>query len=277
MYMKKILALATAVAALAACAFGAQQQAPQKHRKVAVQTYSLNRFSLEESIEKLKGLGLDGVEIYPGQRLYKKGKQKFGPQMSKADRDKVKKMLADANLKVVSFGVTGANSERQIEQICEFAKDMGIERVLTESPIGLLPAWNEIGKKYGVTMCLHHHAKDSRNQWWMPEIMGKYARTYENVKSNPDVGHWSRCAINPVEALKKLDGTIGSVHFKDQKEFGNPRNQPVPFGEGDLDVKGMLKELDRQGYDGFFVIEYEGEWNNNIPSIRKCVQYLRNN
>lgn len=274
--MKKLLTILVSTFAILAFADIATAQ-PAKPRKVAVQTYSLNRFTLEESLEKLKGLGLDGVEIYPGQKISKSNPAKFGPSLSQKDREQVKKMLADANLKVVSMGVTGAGDEKGVEALCAFAKDMGIERILTESSIALLPAWQKYGEKYGITMCIHHHAKDSRNQWWMPEIMKKYSAMYSRVKSNPDVGHWSRCAINPVQALQKLEGTIGSIHFKDQKEFGNPKNQPTPFGEGSLDVKGMLKELDRQGYDGFFVIEYEAEWDNNIPSIKKCVDFLRNN
>lgn len=40
-------------------------------------------------------------------------------------------------------------------------------------------------------------------------------------------------------------------------------------------MKGILAELDRQGYKGYYVIEYEGDWDNNIPQIKKCVEYLR--
>ena len=42
-------------------------------------------------------------------------------------------------------------------------------------------------------------------------------------------------------------------------------------------VKEMLQELDKQGYDGPFVLEYEAEWDNNIESIKECIEFLRKN
>jgi sugar phosphate isomerase/epimerase len=93
------------------------------------------------------------------------------------------------------------------------------------------------------------------------------------VKSNPDVGHWFRNDIDVVKGLKMLKGTIASIHFKD---VGEDRKDCV-FGEGIMPVKEMLRELDSQKYDGWFVIEYENEWKDNIPSIKKCVEFLRKN
>ena len=101
-----------------------------KHRKVAVQTYSLNRFTLEEAINKLKDMGLDGIECYPGQKISNSmPDQKMGPDMSPEAKAFVKKMLKDANLKIVSFGVTGADNEAQIRKLCEFAKENNMPAV----------------------------------------------------------------------------------------------------------------------------------------------------
>jgi sugar phosphate isomerase/epimerase len=39
----------------------------------------------------------------------------------------------------------------------------------------------------------------------------------------------------------------------------------------------MLAELDKQGFNGYYVIEYEDNWMNNIPEIKECAEYLRKN
>lgn len=49
-----------------------------------------------------------------------------------------------------------------------------------------------------------------------------------------------------------LKGSIALVHIKDQ--IGEER---VPFGEGDVDLKGLFSQLDKDGYAGEIVIEME--------------------
>jgi len=40
-------------------------------------------------------------------------------------------------------------------------------------------------------------------------------------------------------------------------------------------VKGVLKELKRQKFDGFISIEYEHSWTNSVPDIKQCVEFVR--
>lgn len=276
--MKKLIVLVTLVSALVCGCNVQKQNTSTQPRKVAVQLYSLNRFTLEEAIEKVKHLKLDGVECYPGQRLSAKyPKVKVNYTMNAEQRAFMKKLLKDANLKMVSFGVISPEKEDEIEKICQFVKEMGGEKIMTESSVYAFRFWDKIAKKYGLTVCVHHHATNSGRQYWDTCLVKKCIKDYSNIRVCPDPGHWSRSGIDPVKSLKELDGKIASIHFKDQREFNNIKNQPAPFGEGVLDVKGMLAELDRQGYNGYFVIEYEDNWLNNIPEIEKCVKYLRNN
>jgi sugar phosphate isomerase/epimerase len=39
-------------------------------------------------------------------------------------------------------------------------------------------------------------------------------------------------------------------------------------------VKGMMEELERQNFKGYFTIEYEADWENNVPQIRRSVEYF---
>lgn len=274
--MKKFALLLTALSAfLAGCAWN-QQNAATQPRKVGVQLYSLNRFTFEDAIAKVKGLGVDGVECYHSQRLSAKyPKAVTNYTLNAEERAYMKKLLKDANLKMVSFGVTGAKSEEEIDKICQFVKEMGGQTIMTEAPVYWYPFWDKACRKYGLKMAIHNHATNSANQYWDASVVKKYTAGFDNVGACPDVGHYSRSGIDPVKSLKTLEGKIFSVHFKDQKEFNNIKNQPAPFGEGVLDVPGMLAELDRQGYNGFLIIEYEDNWLNNIPEIEKCVKYLR--
>jgi len=39
-------------------------------------------------------------------------------------------------------------------------------------------------------------------------------------------------------------------------------------------VKTILDELTRQGFNGNISIEYESDWENNVPPIKKCVEFV---
>ncbi len=276
--MKKLILLLAAVATLCGCASTEKvAQAQPKHRNIAVQTYTFNKFTLEETINKIKGLGLDGVECYPKQRLSDKFPGVLTNQyMTEEQKAFMKKLLKDANLKLVSFGVAYANNEKEIEDLCKFAQEFGCTRVVTEAPQKLFPIWEKVAPKYGITMAVHHHTAGN-NDYWNPDYIFPIIKDYKNIKMNPDVGHSARAKIPPMYALKKYEGKIASVHIKDLEKFGVLKVTPVVLGKGVLDIKSLLKELDRQGYDGFFVIEFETKYDNNLPEVKECIDFLRKN
>lgn len=276
--MKNLLPILLATICLCGCASTENSDA-QKNRKVGLQTYSLNRFTLEESLQKAKALGLDGVEIYPNQAVSKSMPNvKMNKDLSPQQRAEVKKMLSAANLKLVSMGVFGGNiSNKDIKAICEFVKDMGAQRIMIESTVATFPAWKKYADENGLIVCLHHHSTKAANLYADPDVMKMLVEEY-GIMACPDIGHWEASGVNPVEGLKKLEGKIGSVHIKDKRKFDNEKESKcVPFGKGEVDLNAVLAELDRQNYSGFLVIEYEAEWDNNIPSIKKSVQFLRQN
>jgi len=277
--MKKLFLLATLAGILSGCASVDTAEQPKEPRKIAVQTYSLNRFTLEDSLQKLKPLKLDGVECYPGQQLSAKYPNvKVGPNMNAEQRAYMKKLLAESGLKMVSFGVASIKDDSEAEPLCQFVKEMGGKRVITESPVYFWPSLQTACEKYDLEFCVHHHATNSSAAYWDTDFVNKHIKKFSLGRTNPDIGHWARSGIDPVESLKAYEGNIGSIHVKDEREFGNiKKDHCVPLGKGAIDMKAVLAELDRQGYDGFFVIEYENEWDNNIPQIKECVEYLRRN
>lgn len=122
------------------CASSEKTEQQPKHRNVAVQMYTFNKFTLEEAVNKVKDLGLDGVECYPKQRLSDKFPGVLTNQyMTEEQKAFMKKLFKDANLKLVSFAVAYANNEKEIEDLCKFVKEFGCDRVLTECPVGSFP------------------------------------------------------------------------------------------------------------------------------------------
>ncbi len=246
-------------------------------RKIAVQMYSLHDVSLKEALEKLKELGIDSVECYPGQMIGGKYPNvALTPKINKEQIEYVKELLNNAGLKMVSFGVAYGNKEKDIEALCKFAKEFNVKRIITEDKVSSFPIWQKYGELYDITMCLHHHALDANNQYYDTYVVNKYTAPYSRIKSNPDVGHWVRSNICAVESIKDLE-KIGSIHIKDEDSFGNMKSKATILGKGYVNIPEVLKQLDKKNYDGYFVIEYEDDWGKNIPHIKACIEYLKNN
>src|SRR5262249_25958249 len=89
-----------------------------------------------------------------------------------------------------------------------------------------------------------------------------------------DTGHWLRSGIDPVEALKKLEGRVISLHLKDLNRRALDGHDLI-WGTGAGDIKGVLAELHRQRFNGYTSVEYEYNWDNSVPDIEKCLEFFR--
>jgi sugar phosphate isomerase/epimerase len=104
-----------------------------------------------------------------------------------------------------------------------------------------------------------------------------------------DTGHWLRSGLDPVECLKKLEGRIIVLHFKDlvpedgstakgdgpgKKRKESKDMHDVPWGTGVGNVKAQMAELKRQNFHGAFCVEYEYHWETSLPEVAQCVKFF---
>ncbi len=237
--------------------------------KLSLQCYTYRELSFFETVDKAAGLGIKYLEIYPGQRLKPGSKQTVSRHMSEETIAEVKKKLADAGgLKLVAYGVDGVpNDEKDARKAFAFAKKMGIEVLVTETTP--TDVHDKLCSEYGIKFALHNHPRT-----WPPDAVLKASKNRSKmIGACADTGHWMRADLVPVEAMKKLQGRILHLHFKDLNKFGSAHD--VPWGTGKGDVKGMLAELKRQGFKGYLSIEYEhGGVKDLDVNLPKCVSYF---
>jgi sugar phosphate isomerase/epimerase len=243
--------------------------------RLGCQTYTFNRFTFQEALQKTASLGLKYVEAYPRQKLSKQDpRTTLNETMSAAERNKARSMLADAGIKLVCYGVCGfRNDEPACRKTFDFAKDMGIETITCEPAPDAFDLLNGLADEYAINVAIHNHPRPSR-YWDYRTVLEVCEGRSKRIGACADTGHWMRSDINPIEALRALEGRIISLHFKDLNKFGRTDEHDVPWGTGKGDVKGMLAELHRQGFQGVFSIEYEHNWENSLPEIAQCVKYF---
>ena len=243
--------------------------------RLGMQAYSFNRFTFYEAIDKNASLGLDWIEAYPGQKLRKeKSNVRFDHNLSPALQKEVKQKLTDAGVRLVNYGVVGlGTNEAENRKVFDFAKAMGIETIVSEPPFDAFDLIDRLCREYKIKVALHNHPKNSR--YWNPETVLKVCKGRSKwIGACADTGHWMKSGVNPVEALKKLEGRIISLHLKDLNEFGVRGAHDVIWGTGKANMQAILSELHRQKFQGVFSIEYEHNWLNSVPEIRGCVAYF---
>jgi sugar phosphate isomerase/epimerase len=274
MRLARIIACAILVSGIGISQCGAKDGTAESNEwRLGVQAWSFNRFTFVEAIEKSKALGLKCIEGYPGQRIGGGVDGKTHHSMNAATRKRVKKMLAEAGIKWVNYGVVGAGNEAQWRELFEFCKDMGIETIVSEPSQDQLDMIEKLCDEFGINLAIHNHPKSSK--YWNPDtVLQAVKGRSKRLGACADTGHWARSGLDPIECLRKLEGRIISLHFKDLN-VKERKAHDVPWGTGACNVYGMLAELKRQGFEGVFSVEYEYNWANSVPEIRKCAEYFR--
>lgn len=262
----------------------AESRIPDEYRiggfAIGCQAYSFNRFSAFEAIEKTALAGGKVIEFYPGQKLTSEQPDvKVDHNASDEVIEKLKDKLAKHKIKAVNYGVVGlSRDEAECRKVFEFAKKMGMIAVTSEPAMEQMELLEKLVKEYDIKLAIHNHPKQPNNpnyKVWDPEYVLSMVKDRDpRLGACADTGHWLRSGIQPVEALRILEGRIVSSHLKDLNEM-SPLGHDVPFGTGAANIAAVLMELRRQNFDGNISIEYEHNWDNSTPEIGQCIGFVR--
>jgi sugar phosphate isomerase/epimerase len=255
--------------------------------KLAVHSYTFQKYTVFEAIAKTAGLGVKQMSISgsvnlpgPEGQLVKQATV----DLSEQDWQSIQARMWEAgiespflNMGVVKLGLDeGAN-----RKVFEGARRMGISVLVSEPETHgkmeeLGPVMDGIEKlcgEYGIRVAIHNHP-GPKNFYWNPEtVLAAVNGRSSRVGVCADVGHWVRSGLDPVECLRKLEGRIIALHFKDLSD-ATLQGHDVPWGAGISNPKAMLVELQRQGFKGAICIEYEHNWESSVPEIAKCVEWF---
>ena len=245
---------------------------------IGCQAYTFNRFTVFEAIEKTAASGGKVIEFFPGQKLSKEEPEvKWDHNASDEVVAKVQAKLAQHKIKAVNYGVVSIPTEEEgARKIFAFAKKLGLHAVTTES-FEAIDTIEKMVKEHDIKVGFHDHpriqAKPSYRMWDPYFILELTKGRDERIGACADTGHWQTSGINPVWAVRTLKGRIVSSHLKDKVDYG--QSHDVPYGQGVGEIGRVLEELKAQGFNGNISIEYEYNWENSLPEVTKCVDFVR--
>ena len=292
--MRKLALLTAAVVAgicmLAQDAAKAASAADELGWQMAIHAYTFRKFCIFECIEKTAGLGLNYMSLSGSVNLG--GANSVSTtQISDEQAAAIQKEVAAKGIKLVNIGVVKLPPEEaESRKVFEFAKKMGIDTLVAEPEPAALDTVEKLCKEYNIKVAIHNHPKPSH--YWNPDTVLEAVKGRTPLMGScADTGHWLRSGLDPVECLKKLDGRVICLHFKDlvheeskalsaaaasdkQKKSESKNMHDVPWGTGVGNVKAQMAELKRQHFHGAFCVEYEYNWDNSVPEIAECVKFF---
>jgi sugar phosphate isomerase/epimerase len=235
---------------------------------------SLATLSFLDAIEKIAGMHVRYTEGFSWQPVTDdKADGNVKETMPPAMRKRVKQRLDDLGVRLLScFIGEMPNNEAVARKKFDFAKEMGMEYVVSEPPPAAMDLMEKLCDEYRISLAIHNHPKLSSVYWNPAKIVEVTKGRSKRLGACCDTGHWVRSGLKPVDCLKVLEGRIISFHLKDIADFGKLDATEVPWGTGKSDIGGILREVHRQGVKPVFAIEYERQ-GDTMPELQQCIAF----
>jgi sugar phosphate isomerase/epimerase len=272
---------------LTAWAASAETAAEQLGWKLAVHSYTFQKFSIFEAVDKTASTGVKYMSVSGNVnlvdadgKLVKTPTIKMGEKEATALASRMKEHGIDP--KFVNMGVVKPTAdEAESRKIFEGARRLGIDVLVAEpethnkmEELGpVMDVVEKLAKEFNIKVAIHNHPAP-KSFYWNPEtVLAAVKDRSPLLGACADVGHWVRSGLDPVESLKKLEGRVITLHFKDLNER-SPEAHDVPWGTGAGNARGMLVELKRQHFKGAICVEYEHNWETSTPEVAASVKWL---
>ena len=193
----------------------------------------------------------------------------------------VVKIYRDAGVSIVSLGVETLVGDAKERDIFECAAAAGAKHISVHFRVDSFPEairkTQKLSDEFGVRVGIHCHGGYSFGG--APEVLDHLIKL-----GAPQVGVCIDTAWcmqigpgpgNPVEWAKRYAGHIYGIHYKDFVFGRDGQWSDTVVGEGNLKLAAFVEALNREGFDGMAVIEYEADPQNPVPALKRCVEVMR--
>ena len=262
--------------------------------QLAFSTLACPDWSLERAIEEAPRWGYDGLELglIDGQLIE--------PDLSDGDRERIGQLLretgarlaaVDSSISLVS-DLVEVEIDTQLREMLDIAAAWGAPMVRVfggEPPEGLtesdgiaratrmLQRMSLEAERRGVKIGLETHDAFSSASV-VAQVLGGVGSP--QVGAVWDVLHTHRMGESPARVWDLVGPRVMAVHIKDASR--GPENidwKPALLGDGEVPVRECVSVLQRAGYQGWLVAEWEKAWHPEIEApevaLRHGIEMLR--
>jgi sugar phosphate isomerase/epimerase len=238
--------------------------------RLGVQSYCYRGFRETDAfLEKVRRTGLDRIEVWGG-------------HVDFSDDEAVARFLArcrESGVQPCSMGVVAfANDEPAERQMLQFASKAGTPYVSCDLRLAQMPdclrTAERLADELDLKLMIHNHG----GRHWLGSAQ---ALEWVFSQASPCVGlcldtAWAMHAHeDPIAMVETFDDRLFGVHLKDFVFDRAGRHEDVVVGTGNLELGRLRQALERIGFEGPAVLEYEADVDNPVPALVECVERIR--
>ncbi len=239
-------------------------------QKLGVQSWCFREFKDNQKvIELIKGLGLSHIELCRVHVDF----------TNESTFDPVIQLYRDHGMTIDSIGVEGISTdESQAKKLFEFAQRAGIKTFSVDFDLKTAPQCFRIAEKlaaqYGIRVAIHNHGG-----WhWLGCVQMLeqiFATTNDQIGLCLDTAWAMDSGEDPIQMIQKFSKRLYGIHIKDFVFDRARKPKDVVVGTGNLDLKKLDETLKQVNFNGYTILEYEGDVSNPIPALAQCIEALR--
>lgn len=250
-----------------AAARAADAQSPGKQRalRLAMASYSLREFPLDQALAMTRRCGLEAICL----------KSDHLPlDASPAAIAAAAEQVRAAGLQLYAGGVITMNNEKQLQQAFEYARAAGLQKIIAATMPAMLSRIQDKVQEFDIQVCIHNHGPDDKI-FPTPDVVYEQIRTLDpRIGICHDIGHTVRAGRDPVAITEACADRLLDVHLKDISA-ATRAGVAVPCGRGVIDLPALVRACVRIGYTGYLAFEYDEEPKDPLPAVAESVGYVR--
>jgi inosose dehydratase len=238
---------------------------PYRGLKVGVHSYSLRKFSFDDTVRMTKEFGVGYIGLNPIHLPLDSPPEKLANAKAHIER---------AGLTVLACGVIGFDAdEKKARSVFEYAKTMGMGTIVANPSPESFDVLDTLVDEFDIRIAIHNHGPEGI--YSVPDdVLKAIAGHHELIGACVDLGHYERSDVRAEEAVRMLSGRIYDIHLKDVNRR-DAKAHSVVLGEGVVNLPAVFDQFITMRFDGHVALEYESEPTNPFPAMDESFGYVR--
>jgi sugar phosphate isomerase/epimerase len=237
--------------------------------KLGVQTWTLRNLSFDQVVEFCTKHKIKYVELIPNH---------IGLDDSKEQWQKKKEAMEKAGLVPYTFGVAGTSLDKEKNRhLFECAKFFGMKLIVVEpGDFKIFDQLEELAKEYDIKVAIHNHGIYS--MYGNPAVVRNVLMHRDShIGVCLDAGWIASSRLDPAKTFKEYNGRVYDIHLKDKKvtctDKGD-RNTDVFLGDGDANLKSLLKACKDAHWGGVLAVETDKDLKDPTEHMEKAIEFF---